>query len=228
MNKKVLFISYDGMTDQLGQSQVIPYLQGLSKQGYIITLLSFEKKDRFQKQSGHIQSILDRAGIQWQTFFFTRTPPFFSKVYDVWRLKKNVARLHQQEKFDFIHCRSYVPASAGVQLSKKFNVPFLFDMRGFWVDERVDNGQWDLKNPFFQFFYNRYKKKERAYFKEARHIISLTWKGKDELINRYGVPADKITVIPCCVDLVHFDYKKIVHYLSSECQVNSSLHLYAL
>ncbi len=30
-NKKVLFISYDGMTDQLGQSQVIPYLKALTK-----------------------------------------------------------------------------------------------------------------------------------------------------------------------------------------------------
>ncbi len=30
---KVLYLSYDGMTDPLGQSQVIPYLVGLSKRG---------------------------------------------------------------------------------------------------------------------------------------------------------------------------------------------------
>jgi glycosyltransferase involved in cell wall biosynthesis len=207
--KKVLFISYDGMTDPLGQSQVIPYLQGLSKQGYKITLLSFEKKARFQKQSESIQTLLDTAGIQWVPHFFTRRPPYLSKVYDVWRLQKITARLHRQEKFDFTHCRSYVSASAGLRLFNKFNIPFLFDMRGFWVDERVDNGQWDLKNPFFKFFYSRYKKRERIYFKKARHIISLTWKGKEELVNGYTVPADKITVIPCSVDLDHFDFKKI-------------------
>ena len=39
----VLYISYDGMTDNLGQSQVIPYLQGLSEKGYSIHLLSCEK-----------------------------------------------------------------------------------------------------------------------------------------------------------------------------------------
>jgi len=49
MNEKacVLYISYDGMTDPLGQSQVISYLAGLSRKGYRIHLLSSEKKNRF-------------------------------------------------------------------------------------------------------------------------------------------------------------------------------------
>ena len=36
--KKVLYLSYDGMTDSLGQSQVIPYLLGLVKKGHQITV----------------------------------------------------------------------------------------------------------------------------------------------------------------------------------------------
>lgn len=45
MNKKqVLYISYDGMTDPLGQSQVLPYLVGLSKEGFQFTLVSCEKR----------------------------------------------------------------------------------------------------------------------------------------------------------------------------------------
>ena len=43
---KVLYISYDGMTDPLGQSQVLPYLEGLAKKNYAITLISFEKEER--------------------------------------------------------------------------------------------------------------------------------------------------------------------------------------
>jgi glycosyltransferase involved in cell wall biosynthesis len=209
MGNNILFISYDGMTDPLGQSQVIPYLQGLSKAGYKVTLLSFEKKARYIIQSKLIKSILDESGILWQPLFFTKRPPFLSKVYDVWKLKAKARALHKQHRFSLVHCRSYVPASAGLHLSRKYNVPFLFDMRGFWVDERVDNGQWDLQNPFFKFFYKKYKNKEKAYFTESRHIISLTWKGKQELTDVYDVPEEKITVIPCCVDLAHFDYKKI-------------------
>ena len=37
------------MTDPLGQSQVIPYLQGLSKKGYQFYLLSCEKPEAFEK-----------------------------------------------------------------------------------------------------------------------------------------------------------------------------------
>ena len=46
-SKKILFISYDGMTDPLGQSQVIPYLSNLTKFGYTFTILSCDKADKY-------------------------------------------------------------------------------------------------------------------------------------------------------------------------------------
>ena len=49
MNKNVLYISYDGMTDPLGQSQVLPYLSGLSKEGYSFHLISFETALNLEK-----------------------------------------------------------------------------------------------------------------------------------------------------------------------------------
>jgi len=47
--KNVLYISYDGMTDPLGQSQVLPYLVNLSASGYNFTILSCEKKKKYKK-----------------------------------------------------------------------------------------------------------------------------------------------------------------------------------
>ena len=44
---RVLYITYDGLTDPLGQSQVLPYLLGTAEDGHEITVLSFEKPDRF-------------------------------------------------------------------------------------------------------------------------------------------------------------------------------------
>jgi glycosyltransferase involved in cell wall biosynthesis len=197
------------MTDPLGQSQVIPYLQGLSKLGYRYTLISFEKKDRFKKSGDHIHAILKNSDIRWEPLFFTTRPPILSKLYDVWKMHRHAIKLHRRENFSFLHCRSYVPAGTGLVLLKKFKIPFLFDMRGLWVDERVDSGQWKLGNPFYKLLFKTYKAKERHYFDKATHIISLTFKGKDELTKTYNVPAEKITVIPCCVDLLHFDYNKI-------------------
>lgn len=206
--KKVLYISYDGMTDPLGQSQVIPYLKKLSAQGYQFTILSVEKKDKFEKNGSLIGQLLSDAGIEWETLFFTSSPPVLSKLYDQNRLNAKAKQLHARKKFDFIHCRSYVAAAAALKLKKKTGVPFLFDMRGFWVDERVDSGLWNLSNPLYNFFYKTYKKKEKKYFAESAHIISLTEKGKQELVKNYNVSGEKITVIPCCADLTHFDFNR--------------------
>jgi glycosyltransferase involved in cell wall biosynthesis len=206
---KVLYISYDGMTDPLGQSQVIPYLKEFSKHGYQLTILSFEKKDRFQKNEELIRSILAKAGIKWEPLPFSSQIPFFSKWYDIQQIRNATVALHKKNKFDLTHCRSYVAADAGLLLKSKYNVPFLFDMRGFWVDERVDNGQWNLSNPIYRFLYKTYKKKEKSFLEQSARIISLTNNGKEELVNSYGVDKRKITVIPCCVDLDHFNYKNI-------------------
>jgi hypothetical protein len=46
-NRRVLYISYNGMLDPLGQSQVIPYLKELSRAGVQFTLLSFERPHAF-------------------------------------------------------------------------------------------------------------------------------------------------------------------------------------
>ena len=197
------------MTDPLGQSQVLPYLCKLAAEGFQFTLLSFEKKERYEKSRSVIEAICKENNIRWAPAFFSKRPPVLSKIYDGWKMKRMAERLHKEQNFAFTHCRSYVAAAAGLLLFKKHKIPFLFDMRGFWVDERVDNGQWNLKNPFYKIAYRIYKNKERKYFDNAAHIISLTEKGKEELIDVYHLPPEKITVIPCCVDLEHFDYHKI-------------------
>jgi len=207
--KKILYISYDGMTDPLGQSQVIPYLRELTKKGYHFTILSVEKKKRLQESGKQIRQLLTEMGIEWETLTFTARPLFLSKIYDQWKLSATAARLQKQKNFNLIHCRSYVAAAAGLNLFCHYRTPFLFDMRGFWVDERVDSGHWNLRNPLYRLFYKMYKKKEKKYFLQSAHIVSLTQKGKEELINTYAVPAEKVTVIPCCADLGHFNYQKI-------------------
>ena len=62
--RKILYISYDGMTDPLGQSQVLPYLVGLTKKGCQFHLISFEKQERFEKFESTIRQICSDAGIE--------------------------------------------------------------------------------------------------------------------------------------------------------------------
>lgn len=203
--KKILYISYDGMTDPLGQSQVLPYLVGLSQEGYQFTILSFEKADRYQKTKQIIEDITGKAGIKWVPLSFTSRPPILSKFYDMVRMRNMAFRLQKKEHFDMVHCRSYVAADIGLSLKRKFGVKFFFDMRGFWADEKKDGGAWTDTHPVFSRVYKYYKQKESQYLQEADHIISLTEAGKKELISwpayKSSIP---VTVIPCCADMQHF------------------------
>lgn len=204
--KRVLYLSYDGMTDPLGQSQVLPYLIGLSQQGYSFTLISYEKPERYKKDKPHIQKICDQYGIEWIPLHYTKKPPVLSTVYDLQRMKRHALKLHRQQRFQIVHCRSYLSAIIGLALQRK-GVKMLFDMRGFWADERIEGGIWNPKNPVFKGIYNFFKRKEKQFFQQADAIVSLTYEGKKEILswNLNGVTEDKITVIPCCVDLNLFD-----------------------
>ncbi|GEO03208.1 glycosyl transferase [Adhaeribacter aerolatus] len=200
VEKSVLFISYDGMTDPLGQSQVLPYLAGLSKLGYRFTLLSCEKPERYAQHKAIIEEITREHNIHWQPISFTARPPVLAKYYDIYRLKQKAIALHRQKKFALIHARSYVSAAIGMELKQKFGIKFLFDMRGFWVDERVDGGAWNLQNPFYRYAYQQYKKKEANYIAQSDAIISLTEAGKREMQTWPSYGKAPIQVIPCSAD----------------------------
>ncbi|MDW7693239.1 glycosyltransferase [Flammeovirgaceae bacterium SG7u.111] len=205
-----LYLSYDGMTDPLGQSQVIPYLEGLTKAGYNITLISFEKAERANRTSTIAQR-LEKSNIDWKPLNYTKRPPVLSTLWDVYKLRKTVTALHKKKNFQLVHCRSYITALVGLWLKRKLKMPFVFDMRGFFADERLDGGIWTLESPIFKKVYEFFKKKEIEFFSEADHSISLTHNGANiihswEKIKNQPIP---IAVIPCSVDTELFDAKNI-------------------
>lgn len=207
MSYNILFLSYDGMTDPLGQSQVLPYLSGLSALGYHIHLVSFEKEERFAKGKEFIESICAQANIKWYPQAYTKKPPVLSTIKDVKRMWAVSSGLHKQIGFNIIHCRSYIAALTGLKMKRRYGTKFIFDMRGFWADERVDGGLWNLKNPLYKTVYDFFKKKELEFLQEADYIISLTNNAAAEIhswkkVKNNPVP---VQVIPCCVDLELFD-----------------------
>jgi len=204
----VLYISYDGMTDPLGESQVIPYLIGLSKKGYDFTILSFEKPKKFEIYRVKIKALLEEHQITWEPQVYHKSPSLISTLLDVKTLKSKATNLHQKNQYEIIHCRSYIAALGGLMLKKKFNLNFVFDMRGFWADERIDGNIWNLKNPLLKIVYNYFKRKEKEFIKKSDAIVSLTRVGKTEILNwGLDIGPSKITVIPCCADYQLFDIK---------------------
>ena len=207
-NNRVLYISYDGLTDPLGQSQVLPYLMNLAKQNYEIHILSTEKKENFLKNKSIIKELCDNSNIKWDWITYTKRPPILSTLKDVRALTKKAVALHKELNFDIVHCRSYISALVGLKMKRRYSVKFLFDMRGFWADERVDGNIWNLKILPFKKVYNYFKKKEEDFLLNADQVVSLTYNGKGEMRSWKYLQGkvDNISVIPCCADLNHFDY----------------------
>ncbi len=203
----VLYISYDGMTDPLGQSQVLPYLEGLTKKRYAFHLISFEKPERFETGKDIIAKRCEKAAISWHPQIYTKKPPLISTLKDIRKMFNVAFELHRQHAFQIIHCRSYVAALVGQIMKKKFQTKFVFDMRGFWADERVEGNIWKLSNPIFKWAYHYFKRKEIQYFREADYTISLTENGANEIRSWKKLQDQElaIEVIPCCVDLDLFN-----------------------
>jgi glycosyltransferase involved in cell wall biosynthesis len=205
---KVLYLTYDGLTDPLGQSQVLPYIIGLRKKGFGFTVISFEKPENYQKEKETITKITDENKIYWNPLMYTKRPPILSTIYDIHKLKKAIKSEVKKGDVSLIHCRSYITALVGLWAKKKHGIPFVFDMRGFWADERVDGEIWSLENTIHKKVYNYFKKKEKEYLVEAAHTISLTYAGKEE-INSWNLKGQSpIKVIPCCTDEAHFNISK--------------------
>lgn len=210
MSKHTAFISFDGLSDPLGQSQIIPYVCGLASKGYAIKVFSLEKPKRLNQENERLNNILKRAGISWHYLLYDETAGWYSRYQYTRQLRKLVVRHHLQQAFNLVHCRSYLAALSGLYLKKRFGLSFVFDMRGFWADERRDGGIWNTKRPLHLLLYRYFKFQEKKLLKQADAVVSLTHAGVKELDRKFPqllIPA-KTSVIPCCTSTDLFDPAK--------------------
>lgn len=198
------------MTDVLGQSQVIPYLVGLTKYGYQFTILSCEKPESFKKNKSYVDALLKDFPIKWNPISYHKNPPVISSIYDVIALKRAARKLHAKGKFSMVHTRPGVPALIGLWMKKNLGVPFLNDIREFYADSRVEGGMWDKKKIHFKIIYNYFIGKEKEAVKKNDGIVCLTYAAKT-IIGQW--PEYRINtplfVIPCSVDTKLFDPENI-------------------
>ena len=209
--KKILFISYDGMTDPLGQSQVIPYLSILTKFGYSFTILSCDKPGKYASNKDYVQKLVENFPIEWVSIPYHKNPPVLSSVYDYYKLKHTAKALHKKTGFDMVHTRPGLPTLVALWMKKTYGIKFLNDIRGFWADERVDGGMWDLKNPLFKTIYRFFKKHEFECIEKADYNNCLTHAAKKVIHSWKEIPGQPIPieVIPCSVDLDLFNPENI-------------------
>jgi len=203
MTQGVLYISYDGMLEPLGQSQVLAYLKRLAE-GRCIHLISFEKADDWVDATVRNRTTQDIAGmgIIWHPLRYHKRPSALATAWDIACGIIVGGWLIVRYRLSIVHARSYVPSVMALALKRLTGVKFLFDMRGFWADERVDGGLWPLSGLMFRLA----KSFERHFLLAADHVVSLTQAAVREMENfeylKGRMPL--VTVIPTCADLARF------------------------
>ncbi|MDD4946151.1 MAG: glycosyltransferase [Gallionella sp.] len=204
MNDSVLFIAYDGLLDQLGGSQILPYLRGIAAHPRYVHIVSFEKPARFAVGAEKMRADLARDGIGWTPVPFTSRFGKLGKLWDLGRMYATCLRLQLKHRFGIVHCRSYMSMQVGAFLHRLTGVKAIFDMRGLWVDERVDGGLWKQDRWLNRVIYRTYKRIERNLLASASHVVVLTRCVVPELKRLSPAMSAPVTIIPCCADFDHF------------------------
>jgi len=208
--RRVLFISYNGMLEPLGQTQVLPYLRALAKRGVRFTLLSFERAHAFTPEGAaqceQLRSELQAQGIEWHWLRYHQRPSVPATVYDVLAGIRKAGSLVQRNKIEMVHARGHIPATIALALKKRFGTKMIFDLRGLMAEEYVDAEHWRKDS----LPYRITKSTERQILAATDAIVTLTEKIWPIIREWEGLRGREPhhEVIPCCVDLDRFRFSE--------------------
>ncbi len=199
-----LYICYFGLGQPLVQTQVIPYLLELAKDGIKVSLITFEEDLEEGAAANALRTEMSSKGIDWHWLHYHKRPSALATAYDVFRGAWFVRRFISKRKPDVLHGRVHIPMLMAV-LARRLSgrkPKLLFDIRGFFPEEYTDAGIWPENGPLYRLV----KMVERWLMKEADGFVVLTEKAREMLfpesvdggLDKFGRPVE---VIPCCVDL---------------------------
>ncbi|MEG3123113.1 glycosyltransferase [Sphingomonas sp. GB1N7] len=196
----VIYMCYDGVLESLGESQVVAYLEILADD-YAIHLISFEKPaDAARKELvARMSRRLETAGIIWHRRRYHKRPRILSTLWDMGGAILLAMWLAVRHRARVLHARSVLCAAMLYPARIISRALFVVDIRGFWVDERVDAGLIPPGGIVFRVL----KRIEKTMLRNADHIVTLThasvpYLRDDERLGRKRAP---ISVIPTCADL---------------------------
>lgn len=191
--RNVTYLSFNGLSSNVGRSQIIPYVIDLSSYGYCFTIVSIERVDQMVNEIDDLNQLLQEKNINWKyRLRDNKSLNWIEFLKDVSFLKKNI-----HTNTTFIHARSYVAAAIGALSGKHW----IFDMRGFYFDELYETNRLG-KGIAGKVFYYFSLKIESWLLRKATSIITLTSSAKLLLEKKLNDSA--ITVIPCVADEEHF------------------------
>lgn len=181
------YLTFDSALRGVGASQVTPYLRRLAARGMAVTLHSFEPRD----PDGRERATFEEAGIRWR-------PHRFRSLGSAGGALRAVEAAVLLRGAELVHARSDL-AAASAMLARRRH--WVWDVRSFWVDERIAMGLVRVGSPeerVMRLIEGRAARRSSA-------VITLTAAAVPVLQERHGGDvAAKAHVVPTCVDLSRF------------------------
>lgn len=198
---RTIYISYDGALDPLGASQVVPYVAGLADRGFAMTLVSFEKPQRWERTDlrTRLQTHLAAHAVRWVPLRYHGRLRTVATAWDIMIGSRTIAAEASRSLPSLVHCRGDVGMVMARSAALPASTRLLYDMRGLFSDERVESGSWRRGGLVDR----AVRRMEGANLRRADGAVTLTTWAAAELLRRRP-SLSSYRVIPTCADLSRY------------------------
>ncbi len=146
---ELLYLTQDGLLEPLIHSQVVRVLERLAALGWRYRIVSLEKEKDLADEAKvrRLRSRLEAAGVRWEFAPFDWSQSSRAAANNLGFLTSRAVELARSGRVRGIHARAYVPAVAALAAWNATGLPWVFDARSYWIDERLEEGRW-FTTPF--------------------------------------------------------------------------------
>jgi len=180
-------LSFEGEAARLEESTSVAYAKRLASRGWRVTLLSLE---RGSADVATLAGNLVEAGVAWS---LVPRPPAAGGLTCARFVLDGSRRLPRPA---VVHARGCLSAA----MAALAGVPYVLDLPGFFVDQRIEAGLWRARGPRAGLG----RRLERTLLTRARHVIAPSERAAADLAGGHlGVRLDpaRVSVIEGAVDL---------------------------
>jgi hypothetical protein len=202
---RVLYITFDGLLEPLGNSQIFAPVAALARRGIRYHVLSLEKRRdlRDTTRTAAKRELLGKAGADWSFLPYEDGGGMAQVARNVGRLTRMALMITQRQRIDVVHARAHLSAAVAWLVRRARAAPYLFDFRGYWVDEQREQGRWVSR----ALPYGIAKRAEAQLIRDAAGIVTLTELAAADLrrgmLGRAG-PQCPVTTITTIADYARF------------------------
>jgi glycosyltransferase involved in cell wall biosynthesis len=195
-----VYITYWSLLDPLCQSQSLPYLLSLTRDGYRIGLITFEQP-RWRMPADDREAMrreLASQGIGWHPVSYHKRPPVISTLYDVAVGSLVAASLAKRSRAALVHGRASVSSAIAALAAKLAGTRLFVDADGPLSQEYIDAGVWKEGSVGHRLT----AWGERRAMELADVVAVLTSHRQREVTP--GLSETPVYILPCAVDLNRF------------------------